>query len=434
MRAIASFLFCLICLVYLSDGRAEGPAGDSISSRYLPFSILGSGSLYLEPVKELAIEGLSTPYWAIKTKNDGKWASLFPVVTPLLLTPAYIPAVAFLNWRGWTKERLEAIALIMERLSAAALSAGAAFFLFLALVRRGATVGNALLLTLAFAFATGTWSTSSRILWLHPLAEFLVSIVLFLLSGRASKTATLLAGVVVGLIACNRTPDAVLALGLVAALLIWGRRSWWLIAIGGAIPCALTLSYNLYLFHHPAGAWGMTGIASSPGYSLLHGIAGMLFSPTRGLFVFTPFLLFVPFGVYATFKSGKDWPITVCLAAGIVGHVLVYATTDWRAGFSYGPRYMVDTLPVLIFLLAPALPAMGRLTKTAMIAMICFSVTVEYIGVFHRTTIADQKIFARDVNWVPYWPLAWDVRNTPFVVEAHNPRQWPTLLNYFEKL
>ena len=59
----------------------------------------------------------------------------------------------------------------------------------------------------------------------------------------------------------------------------------------------LVLFYNLRYGGNVAGGYGVIGGIRFFSHPLLPGIAGVLFSPTRGLFVFTPFLLFLVLAV-----------------------------------------------------------------------------------------------------------------------------------------
>ncbi len=107
----------------------------------------------------------------------------------------------------------------------------------------------------------------------------------------AAPARALAAGVLCGLIAANRPPDAILAGALGLFGLFWaGRRAPWL-AAGAAVPLGLVLTYNLAAAGHLAGGYGIPRTAGFFHHGLLTGVAGLLFSPTRGLFVFSPFLL-----------------------------------------------------------------------------------------------------------------------------------------------
>ncbi len=90
-------------------------------------------------------------------------------------------------------------------------------------------------------------------------------------------------------------------------------------------------------------------------------VAANLVSPARGLLVFTPILLFV--AVRWT-RSGSqfvrselrsfDLALTSIVALYLVA--VSSLTDNWWAGHSFGPRFMSDTLVVLVCLLVPLGP------------------------------------------------------------------------------
>ncbi|WP_163481445.1 hypothetical protein, partial [Escherichia coli] len=65
------------------------------------------------------------------------------------------------------------------------------------------------------------------------------------------------AGLFCALIAANRQPDAILAAGLGFYGLWWAGRMAPLMVLSGLVPVALTLSYNLLMVGHIAGAYGL---------------------------------------------------------------------------------------------------------------------------------------------------------------------------------
>ena len=107
-------------------------------------------------------------FWTV-TAPTGHLVSLYPVVLPVLVAPLYLPAVAYVHLRGWTDERVDRVARVMEKLTASLLAALSASLLYL-LLRRRAAPGDALLLTVAYALGTTTWVISSQALPSWPLA------------------------------------------------------------------------------------------------------------------------------------------------------------------------------------------------------------------------------------------------------------------------
>jgi hypothetical protein len=161
-----------------------------------------------------------------------------------------------------------------------------------------------------------------------------------------------------------------------------------LVAAGISIT-ACVISYNVLNFGHIEGAYHRATIKSGMfTNNPLEGVAGLLLSPARGLFVFSPFLLALPLGLWWILRCDHERVLTRCLLVGIAATVIVYAPTPWHAGHSYGPRYMVDLVPAMIWLIAPVVDHLSGMRRMAYIVVICFSVWVEYIGAFHYTSPA----------------------------------------------
>lgn len=411
LRASLLIGFCCL-LVYNANGRAIS-AGDTYPARYLPFAIWQHHTILLDPIAPLAAQGRGdTAFWMVPVPG-GHTISLYPVVLPVLIAPLYLPAVGSLHVWGWTDGRLDHIARVMEKLSASLLAALSASLLYL-LLRRRAAEPTALLLTLAYAFGTTTWVISSQALWPHGMAELLVIGTLLLLTAPCTAPRALAAGLLCGLIAGNRPPDVILAAALGAYGLFWAGRRAALLVAAAALPVGLVLLYNLGVAGHLAGGYGLMGKASFFQHDLLSGLGGLLFSPTRGLFVFSPFLLFLVLAWRHLPRDRGERVLTLALSAGVVLQVLLYAKTDWRAGASWGPRYMTDLLPLLLWMLAPVVASLRSLGRVCFLLAVGAAVAIEAIGAFWYTGATDSAIFA--VASGPHkMRAAWDWRNAPFI-------------------
>jgi hypothetical protein len=354
----ASLLIGLCCLlVYNANGRAIS-AGDTYPTRYMPFAIWRHHTVLLDPVATITAQGRGDMAFWMVSAPGGHTISLYPVVLPVLVAPLYLPAVGYLHLRGWTDWRLDYVARVMEKLSASLLAALSAALLYL-LLRRRAAPPVALLLTLAYAFGTTTWVISSQALWQHGMAQLLVIGTLLLLTGPCTVPRALAAGLLVGLIAANRPPDAILAAALGVYGLFWaGRRRAALLAAAASLPAGLVLLYNLGVAHNLAGGYGLVGKAGYFRHDLLAGIGGLLLSPTRGLFVFSPFLLFLVLAWRHQPSDRGERGLTLAMSAGCLLQLVLYAKADWRGGISWGPRYMTDLLPMLLWMLVPVVAAL----------------------------------------------------------------------------
>jgi len=426
-------LFLVCFLVYNANLRQIG-GGDTLPARYLPLILWHDGTLELDANAHLVAHGYSLiadqnrpavaggkvtyfplSYWMVHTRQH-QLASLYPIVTPLLVSPLYIPAVILLNVHGWEQPQIDWVAEFMEKISASVLASVASVFMYLVLRRDGTRWS--LPLAMAFAFGTNTWMISSQALWQHGTGELLIALALLLVLAPASPMRTVLLGAVCVFMAANRPPDALIASAIVI-FTVWTHRRYalWLLA-GAAIPLAALLYYNLNFIGHVAGGYGLVQAPPSFFQSGWSGVAGLLVSPTRGLLVFSPLLVFLPVGLIQRLRSpGSRW-LAVALSFAVAAQVLFYSRGDWRAGMSWGPRWLTNLLPILVWMLAPAPLVLRPLARGLLILTMAASVVVQTIGAFWYTGTSDELIFAGDPASMS---AAWDPSNVPFLTELRHP-------------
>jgi hypothetical protein len=415
---VALILALLAFLVYNANFRLIA-AGDSYPARFLPFALWNHGTLYLDPIREVTAQRNPNPYW-IQPTSDGHSASLYPVVTPVLASPLYLPAALWIRSEGETYERVSWAGELLEKLTASAVAAAAVGWMFL-LLRRRLERRDALLLTLAFAFATNTWVTSSQGLWQHGPAELFAVGTLWFLTGELTTGKLLAAGALAGLMAANRPPDLLFTAAFGLYALFWARwRAVWF-AAAAAVPGLLAAAYNQVMFHNLSGGYGAIGLVGGNFFAhpVGRGLAGLLVSPGRGLFVYSPFLLFLPLLFHRALVDRSTRGLTLCLAGGVTLQMMVYAQSDWRGGCSYGYRFLTDMVPILIWMLAPVLASLGRPAKAVFVACALFAVWVQGIGAFQYTGVSD--IVLNDPGDQEMRNV-WKVEDTPILVEGRNDR------------
>jgi hypothetical protein len=227
------------------------------------------------------------------------------------------------------------------------------------------------------------------------------------------------AGLLCGLIAGNRPADVALAAPLGAYGLFWAGRRAGLVAVAALVPALLVLLYNVGVIGAVGGAYGLVGSATFFQHDMGSGLAGLLFSPTRGLFVFSPFLLFLAFAWRHRPHDRAERALTLAVSAAVVLQVLLYSKTDWRGGISWGPRFMTDLLPLLMWLLVPVVMALRGRGRACFMAAVGVAIAIESVGAFAYTGVTDQPIFAV-ASGPDTLRAAWDWRNAPFVASlAH---------------
>lgn len=423
-----SLILAIVCLIVYNANLRSISAADTFGARYLPFAIWRYHTVLLDPIATIAAQGRPIPikpdqgyaaFWIVRVRG-GHTVSLYPITVPLLIAPLYLPAVAYLEVKGWDQTDLDRVARIMEKLSASLLAAMSTALLYL-LLRRRAEPRLAFLLALAYAFGTTTWMIGSQALWQHGMAELLIVAAMFVLTGPCNARRAILAGILCGLTACNRPPDSLIAAALAIYGLWWARRLAPLMVAAAAIPALFLLIYNFGVVGHYAGAYGLVGKASFFQHNALYGLAVLLFSPSKGLFVFSPFLLVIPFCLPQVFADRRTRAITT--AAGIAGValLLVYSRADWRQGASWGPRWLSDVLPILFWMLPPAVSSLNRIGRVAFAVACCAATAIEVIGAFWYTGVSDIAIYA-----APALPsdvaAVWNFQNAPFVAELRHPR------------
>ncbi|TKJ31051.1 MAG: hypothetical protein CEE40_03085 [Chloroflexi bacterium B3_Chlor] len=159
------------------------------------------------------------------------------------------------------------------------------------------------------------------------------------------------------------------------------RMSSWSQLLVFLAPAVVLLSvallYNYYAFGHPfAGGYHEEGW-STPLYV---GLYGMLLSPGKSLLLFVPLTIVAPLALVAFYRAGRQEEAV--LFTTIFGtYLLLHAGWwSWYGGWSWGPRFLVPTLPFLILPLG-ALWSRGIARHSILIALTMISIFVQFLGV-----------------------------------------------------
>ena len=148
---------------------------------------------------------------------------------------------------------------------------------------------------------------------------------------------------------------------------------------------------NFRWFGHPLGALPLLQDvnsrvhATSAAFGLgFEGFAGLLISPNRGLLIFSPVLLVAVAGIRRSFAEGWRSPLPWCVLALAAQYALYGSYAVWWGGHTYGPRYLVDVLPLTVPLAAIAMmePRFRRGTVRACSAALAWSMLVAATGAF----------------------------------------------------
>jgi len=101
------------------------------------------------------------------------------------------------------------------------------------------------------------------------------------------------------------------------------------------------------------------------------------------------------------------------LGIAVVVQLLLYARADWRQGASFGPRWLTDVLPILIWMLAPAVSALRGVGRFVFVS------AWSRRWRFRRWAPSGTQAPATSRSSPPtdrpnQMRAAWDLRNAPF--------------------
>uniref|UniRef100_UPI00351BF26F glycosyltransferase family 39 protein n=1 Tax=Methanomethylovorans sp. TaxID=2758717 RepID=UPI00351BF26F len=334
--------------------------GDNVPASLIPFAILDSGTPYLDNFIPCFEIGYGTTYFLLNSHNHS--ISFFPIVTPVLVTPLYvIPYIIMkLYCEGFSiyDPNLYLIIAIMEKISASIIASLTCIFIFL-IIKKMFNEKIAWISTITFGLATNTWSTSSQALWQHGMVELLLAIMIYLvllIEQRDSVKNTILLGLLSGLFIFNRPPDSVFLIPIIVYVLFLKKKAWIYYCISVMIAAAPFAYYNIYMLGGLFGGYNNNMNTLAIGTNTVLNIVGLLFSPNRGLFIYSPILILALLGMYKVSKiENKNIRIFLYLFfVSLLLNILVYASFDlhWWGGYCYGPRFLAGMLPVIILYIA----------------------------------------------------------------------------------
>lgn len=426
-RQLSIFLFIGLLVVYFSNGDFL-PGDDATGNIMTPVHILTRGNATFTPEEfpymfrwtrandDLDMEEISTVGWRIEnrnwlksrgytmseitlkgpkyylkeTTNTGEYISIFGIGAPLSSLPLFALAGLFVDLEETTIHTL----WYLGKMTASLAVAGSAVFLFLTL-RQFMKSNVSLGLTAIYGVGTSVWSISSQTLWQHgPNVLFISATLFFWLKPEKRSMDWLLCGASVGFAVLCRPTSGLLVIILCFWLIFENRKALGQVILGG-IPFALILvSYNqfymgsLWTFGQTEQgesiALAKTGSMELWQTPLLEGLLGLLISPSRGLFIYSPFLLLAIPGIWKIwtvpdFRSLRPWTL-----ASLAMLLLAAKWFDWWGGWAYGYRPIVDTMPLWICFLAVGWEWIQRnpVRQYIFAWLVAYAVAVQFMGAF----------------------------------------------------
>jgi drug/metabolite transporter superfamily protein YnfA len=313
------------------------PAATKLDREAYFFRACGVSTASAPPTAKRSLGGPPAP-----GPNDHV-CSVFPPGMGILAVPFFAPFVL----SGW--DALDLGLLVHGGYVVAAIVEILATLVLWSVLRRFTGPRWSLVLVLLYFLGTSVRTVASQALWQHSGVHVAVASALWLVLREEAVPLSrdFAAGLLLGLGAVVRQTTGLLALGL------HGFRPMRLIAMiaGAAIGLAPLLAYNDLAFGSPLEqGYGIKTFATP----IQTGLYGLLFSPSRGLFIYTPYLVFAFLALLRAWR----WPGVVAgrfrgLLLVWIAALVVYATySEWWGGRVFGSRFLDDFAPILFAALA----------------------------------------------------------------------------------
>lgn len=378
---------CVLAVV-VATAQVRYTGSDARASLLAAQTLLRTGSVHLEG--ELARgggrEAVLGGGWMVHTQ-DGHLVPYYPV-GPVI---AALPAVAVANALG--ADMIVAAHDAGLQIVLAAACVIAAFVTLHAIAALALPAAEALGLALLLVLGTSVASSLATAFWTHDGFVVCWSVVLWLLARSELAGRPDAPWRVGGLLAAAllfRPTALVLAAATFVYLL---ARPWRVLAralAAYAVGLAAVVSTNLLVmeravpaYYHPTN-W--------PGGRVAAGLAGVLVSPSRGLFVFSPFLALALVGIL--WRPARLRPLFwLGLGSSAALVALVARQGNWWGGWCFGPRLLVDAVPglaVALVLTLAARPASAwprRLVVAGLVVLGAASVAIHTVqGLYQPAT------------------------------------------------
>ena len=281
--------------------------------------------------------------------------------------------------------------------------------------------GYSLLVTFIFAFCTSAWSTVSRGLWQHGPSMLILSLTLYLiLLAKENPRLIQFTGASLALSYLMRPANALSVLLLTVFVLIQYKRYALLYFIWMAVIALPFTLYNFIIYHSfPAQYYVSWTFLKGKG-DLWRALMGNLISPARGLFIYSPIILFSIAGWILKLKNRQLVKLDYFLCAIILLHwIMMSSIYEWWGGHSFGPRYFSDMLPYLAYLLIPVaavMPSLKGIKKAAIVSVFSICVIFSFFVHYRGATVLDVYLWNSQPNNINFNPSRlWDWSDIQFL-------------------
>ncbi|HUB48682.1 MAG TPA: hypothetical protein VMB73_27205 [Acetobacteraceae bacterium] len=431
-RTWCVILFFGLFAIYLSN-LANIWAGDSYPASAFALNLVFLGTIYFNKLAALAFHGAPLPYF-FQQNVFGNVISSYPIGSTAFYLPFHL-ILALIEWAGVgscdpaiSTSNFEVCRLFNDKVTSAigGAIAGALFWL----LTERYLISNKLriLATAFFALGTDVFVVVSQTNFQHG-----PTIVLLLLGWLVIESVTrgtdrwaacyLAIGLLLGFMISVRPTNLLFAPGFMWSLSFSrSRKVAGLYMLCGLFIGIFGIYWNLANYHSLLGKY-----YGKIGDELFHfslrqfesGFLGLTISPARGLLIFTPVSALAALGVTVWWRDqNTDTTLRLFFLSTLLLFGMYCFYTVWGGGWAFGPRFLVDIMPVWV--IAAAITVQNNENSLAALG------TARSIRLMHgfmllgMVGIANQVAGAFGANGT-YIGLQWDFYGYPDVYEA---RYW----------
>jgi len=288
-------------------------------------------------------------------------------------------------------------------------------------------------LVMLFGICTIAWPYSSQFLSQPFVALLLLVAVFILIKGKGNPTQSgyAIAGLALGWACFTRldtVPLALITSGYAFFQLRQKSWPWYAVCRFMAfllLPVLLAIiAYLVYQFIR-SGQWlqiGYEGEGWDTPFAL--GLYGLLFSPGKGLSFYSPLAILAFVGLRQLWQRGRQAEVALIGTLFIVQLAIYASWWAWDGGWTWGPRFLVSTQPLLILGLSPwlnrpkqswlllALATLGYFIQMIGVA----TDPINYLGMTHFSY--EQTLFTPVAS--PIWGQLQDLRQLRVVLFVAN--------------
>lgn len=447
---ISVYVFTWFVLYSTNINTLPIQSEDTVPTMFMPVTLLKEGTLYADSYYQMMVDRYPqpddkeqklgyTPFYLkkITTSDQTHYITAFTLVPGLLAVPVY--ALPVLLGMDITWENL----ILLSHISAALIVAlaGAVLYLLLKkhLLPNSEDNKKITFILITYLFGTVNLAMISQSLWQHGAVQLLTLLgLLALLNGIKGRSAFQLglAGLCLSLAVLSRPTAALFAI-LLSLLILLAHKDSLMQSLKasmylglGVVPASLFFLWYNQVYFNGLENQGYAGQLFSSWFSPFpEGFLGIWLSPSKGILIYSPILIFSLIGFYKAYKHRELEHRSLYLISGLIVlcHTLLMSKwKHWYGGFSFGYRLTSDALPFFMVLLVPFLqsalyPRLQKLVYALLVFSICVQISglIFFDGIWHN---AYDRGF-NDTSWL------WSVRDSE---AAFNIRRVLVKFGYLE--